>query len=94
LVAKQIAPEEQDVYRLAVFISLRAPEERKVLFGVNSYMPLLRSEMIKKPGAINILLLRSKESRKLKVTFCAPYTSTDRPQKSEIILGPSQYRER
>jgi hypothetical protein len=45
LISQQIAPEEHDVYSLAVFISLRAPEERNVL-SMNSYMPLLRSETI------------------------------------------------
>jgi hypothetical protein len=33
LISQEIAPEEHDVYRLAVFYSLGAPEERNVLFG-------------------------------------------------------------
>jgi hypothetical protein len=68
--SQQIAPEEHDVYSLAVFISLRAPEERNVLLGEELHAAPTERDDFKIPGAINILLLRSKESRKLKATLC------------------------
>jgi hypothetical protein len=56
------------------FYSLRAPEERNVLV-VELYAAPTERNNLKLPRAINILLLRSKESPKLKATFCAKQLS-------------------
>jgi hypothetical protein len=63
------------------FYTLRAPKERNVLVVGQLHAAPTERDNLKLPGAINILLLRSKESPKLKATFYAKPIGEALPQK-------------